>query len=54
MGSRGTACAPGWTANEAAMISPLLDTGVYEPQLTRVAMLERHSSIVEVNASRRR
>lgn len=38
-------------ANKAAMINRLLDIGVYEPELSRVAMLEQHPMawIVEVN-----
>jgi hypothetical protein len=38
-------------ANKAAMINRVLDIGVYEPELTRVAMLEQHPMawIVEVN-----
>jgi Domain of unknown function (DUF6398) len=38
-------------ANKAGMINRLLDIGVYEPELTRVAMLEQHPMawIVEVN-----
>jgi Domain of unknown function (DUF6398) len=38
-------------ANKAAMINRLLDIGVYEPELTRIAMLEQHPMawIVEVN-----
>jgi hypothetical protein len=37
--------------NKAAMINRLLDIGVYEPELTRIAMLEQHPMawIVEVN-----
>jgi hypothetical protein len=42
---------PTTMANKAAMINRLLNIGVYEPELTRVAMLERHPMawIVEVN-----
>jgi hypothetical protein len=29
-------------ANKAAMINRLLNVGIYEPELTRVAMLEQH------------
>ena len=38
-------------ANKAAMINRLLNIGIYEPELTRVAMLEQHPMawIVEVN-----
>ncbi len=38
-------------ANKAAMINRLLDIGIYEPELTRVAMLEQHPMawIVEVD-----
>lgn len=38
-------------ANKAGMINRLLDIGVYEPELTRVAMLGQHPMawIVEVN-----
>lgn len=38
-------------ANKAAMINRLLDIGIYEPELTRVAMLEQHPMawIVQVN-----
>jgi hypothetical protein len=38
-------------AKKAGMINRLLDIGVYEPELTRVAMLEQHPMawIVEVN-----
>jgi hypothetical protein len=42
---------PTTMANKAAMINRLLNIGVYEPELTRVAMLERHPMawILEVN-----
>ena len=42
---------PATMANKAAMINRLLSVGVYEPELTRVAMLEQHplAWIVEVN-----
>jgi hypothetical protein len=38
-------------ANKAAMINRLLNIGVYEPELTRIAMLEQHPMawIVEIN-----
>ncbi|MGZ4234048.1 MAG: DUF6398 domain-containing protein [Solirubrobacteraceae bacterium] len=38
-------------ANKAAMINRLLDVGVFEPELMRVAMLEQHplAWIVEIN-----
>jgi hypothetical protein len=42
---------PTTMANKAATINRLLNVGVYEPELTRVAMLEQHPMawIVEVN-----
>ena len=42
---------PTTMANKAAMINRLLNVSVYEPELTRVAMLEQHPMawIVEVN-----
>jgi len=38
-------------ANKAALIAKTLDLGMFEPDLTRVAMLERHPMawIVQVN-----
>jgi hypothetical protein len=42
---------PTTMANKAAMINRLLNVGVYEPELTRVAVLEQHPMawIVEVS-----
>ncbi len=42
---------PTTMANKAAMINRLLNISIYEPELTRVAMLEQHPMawIVEVN-----
>lgn len=42
---------PTTIANKAAMINRLLDIGIYEPELTRVAMLEQHpiAWTVEIN-----
>jgi hypothetical protein len=42
---------PTTMANKAAMINRMLDIGIYEPELTRVTMLERHPMawIVQVN-----
>lgn len=46
-----TGVKPTTMANKAAMINRLLDIGVYEPELMRVAMLEKHPMawVVEVN-----
>jgi hypothetical protein len=46
-----TGVKPTTMANKAAMINRLLNIGVYEPELTRVAMLEQHPMawLVEVN-----
>jgi hypothetical protein len=46
-----TGVKPTTMANKAAMINRLLNIGVYEPALTRVAMLEQHPMawLVEVN-----